>query len=96
MGINKPGIPCLHSLSWIQVRNAWFCDVPFLDVYKRQAVDDRTGFRAVDTVDQLPCMLVQAETAQRAFRCVVIKRDFTVIPVSYTHLDVYKRQQLVI
>ena len=32
------------------IRFRCFCD----------AVDDRTGFRAVDTVDQLPCMLVQA------------------------------------
>ena len=50
------------------IRFRCFCD----------AVDDRTGFRAVDTVDQLPCMFVQAEAAQRAFRCVIIKRDFTV------------------
>ena len=45
----------------------------------RNAVDDRTGFCAVDTVDQLPCMFVQAEAAQRTFRCVIIKRDFAVI-----------------
>ena len=51
------------------IRLRCFCD----------AVDDRTGFCAVDTVDQLPCMFVQAEAAQRAFRCVIIKRDFTVI-----------------
>ena len=44
----------------------------------RYAIDDRAGFRAIDTVDQLPCMFVQAEAAQRAFRCVIIKRDFTV------------------
>ena len=31
------------------------------------AVDDRTGFRAVDAVDQLLCMFVQAEAAQRPF-----------------------------
>ena len=51
------------------IRLCCFCD----------AVDDRTGFRAIDTVDQLPCMFVQAEATQRAFRCVIIKRDFTVI-----------------
>ena len=51
------------------IRFRCFCD----------AVDDRTGFRAVDTVDQLPCMFVQAEAAQRAFRCVIIKWDFTVV-----------------
>ena len=45
----------------------------------RNAVDDRTGFRTIDTVDQFPCMFVQAEAAQRTFRCVIIKRDFTVI-----------------
>ena len=37
----------------------------------RYAVDDRTGFRTVDTVDQFPCMFVQTETAQRPFRCVI-------------------------
>ena len=31
------------------------------------AVDDRTGFRPIDTVDQLPCMFMQAEAAQRSF-----------------------------
>ena len=51
------------------IRPRCFCD----------AVDDRTGFCAVDTVDQLPCMFVQAEAAQRTFHCVIIKRDFTVI-----------------
>ena len=45
----------------------------------RDAVDERIGFRTIDTVNQLPCMFVQAETAQRAFSCVIIKRDFTVI-----------------
>ena len=45
----------------------------------RNAVDDRTGFCAIDTVNQLPCMFVQAEAAQRPFRCVIIKRDFAVI-----------------
>ena len=44
----------------------------------RDTVDDRTGLCTVNTVDQLPCMFVQAEAAQRAFRCVIIKRDFTV------------------
>ena len=51
------------------IRLRCFCD----------AVDDCTGFRTIDTVDQLPCMFVQAETAQRSFRCVIIKRDFSVI-----------------
>ena len=45
----------------------------------RNAVDDRTGFCAIDTVNQLPCMFVQAEAAQCALRCVIIKRYFTVI-----------------
>ena len=45
----------------------------------RNAVDDRTGFRTIDTVDQFPCMFVQAEAAQRPLCCIVIKRDFTVI-----------------
>ena len=29
----------------------------------RYAVDDRAGFRTIDTVDQLPCMFMQAEAA---------------------------------
>ena len=29
----------------------------------RYAVDDRTGFCAIDTIDQLPCMFMQAEAA---------------------------------
>ena len=45
----------------------------------RYAVDDRTGFRAIHTIDQLLCMFVQAEAAQRPLCCIVIKRDFTVI-----------------
>lgn len=45
----------------------------------RNAVDNRTGFRTIDTVDQFPCMFVQAEAAQRPLCCIVIKRDFTVI-----------------
>ena len=45
----------------------------------RYAVDDRTGFRSIDTIDQLPCMFVQAEAAEGSFCCVVIQRNFTVI-----------------
>ena len=45
----------------------------------RDTVDDRAGLCTVDTVDQLPCMFVQAEAAQRSFRCIIIQRDFTVI-----------------
>ena len=45
----------------------------------RDTVDDRTGLCTVNTVDQLPCMFVQAEAAQSPFRCVIIKRDFTII-----------------
>ena len=44
----------------------------------RNAVDDRTGFRTIDTVDQFPCMFVQAEAAERSFRYVVIKGSTTV------------------
>ena len=43
------------------------------------AVDNRTGFCTIDTVDQLLCMLVQAAAAQRPFRYIIIKRDFAVI-----------------
>ena len=40
----------------------------------RYAVDDRTGFCAIDTIDQLPCMFMQAEAAElnilvREYRC---------------------------
>ena len=42
--------------------------------YFYNTVDDRTGFRAVDTINQLPCMFVQTKAAQRTFRCVIIKR----------------------
>ena len=36
-------------------------------------VDDRPGFRTIDTVDQFPCMFLQTEAAERSFRYVVIK-----------------------
>lgn len=45
----------------------------------RYAVDDCTGFRTIYTVNQLPDMFMQAETAERSICCVVIKRHFTVI-----------------
>ena len=45
----------------------------------RNAVDDRTGFCAIDTIDQLSCMFMQAEAAERSFCCIVIKRYFSVI-----------------
>ena len=45
----------------------------------RYAVDDRAGFRTIDTVDQLPCMFMQAEAAERSLRCVIIERDFSII-----------------
>ena len=57
-------------MEWIQVIR--FCGF-------RYAVDDRTGFCAIDTIDQLPCMFMQAEAAQRSFCCVIIKRNFTII-----------------
>ena len=44
----------------------------------RNAVDDRTGFRTIDTVDQFPCMFLQTEAAERSFRYVVIKGSTTV------------------
>ena len=47
------------------IRLCCFCD----------AVDDRAGFRAVDTVDQLPCMFVQAEAAKRAFCILRVNRS---------------------
>lgn len=31
----------------------------------RNAVDDRTGFYAIDIINRLPCMFAQAEAAQR-------------------------------
>ena len=45
----------------------------------RYAIDDRAGFRAIDTVDQLPRMFMQTEAAERSFCYVVVKRDFTII-----------------
>lgn len=41
-------------------------------------VDDRPGFRTIDTVDQFPCMFLQTEAAERSFRYVVIKGSTTV------------------
>lgn len=38
----------------------------------RYAVDDRTGFRAIHTIDQLLCMFVQADAAENSFCFVVI------------------------
>ena len=38
----------------------------------RYAVDDRAGFRTIDTVDQFPRMFMQAEAAERSFCYVVI------------------------
>ena len=39
----------------------------------RYAVDDRAGFRTIDTVDQFPRMFMQAEAAERSFCYVVVK-----------------------
>lgn len=50
----------------------------------RYAVDDRTGFRPIDTVDQLPCMFMQAEAAERSFCYVVVERNLTIIQADYT------------
>lgn len=54
----------------------------------RDAVDDRAGLCAINTVNQLPCMFVQAETTQRPFRCVIIKWNFTVIHFQISELIV--------
>ena len=45
----------------------------------RYAVDDRAGFRTIDTVDQLPRMFMQAEAAERSFCYVVVKWNFPII-----------------
>lgn len=45
----------------------------------RYAVDDRAGFRTIDTVNQLPCMFMQAEAAERSFCYVVVKWNFPII-----------------
>lgn len=43
------------------------------------AVDDRAGFRTIDTVDQFPRMFMQAEAAERSFCYVVVKWNFPII-----------------
>ena len=48
----------------------------------RYAVDDRTGFRTIDTVDQLPRMFMQAEAAQRSFRCVFVEYSVASEPLN--------------
>ena len=52
----------------------------------RYAVDDCTGFRTINAVDQLPCMFVQAEAMERSFCYVIIKRNFTIIQEPFQFL----------
>ena len=52
----------------------------------RYAINDCAGFRTIDTVDQLPCMFMQAEAAERSFRCVVIEWDISIIQEHFQRL----------
>ena len=52
----------------------------------RYAVDDRAGFRPIDTVDQLPRMFMQTEAAERSFCHVVVKWNFPIIQEHFQRL----------
>ena len=69
-----------------------------LDVYKRQTIKYllklRKGIGAVDDIDHLGNRRVRAvgELLENQFRIGLVRMERAIKAVSYTHLDVYKRQ----
>ena len=66
-----------------------------LDVYKRQ--DYRLArLLAAEVITEEPFEEIREETLQKAFETIgKCKRVINAGAVSYTHLDVYKRQELI-
>ena len=78
-----------------------------LDVYKRQGIPDEgyehkkdMGTAITVRLDHAPVSVVILNDAIQFYepeqytRCGIVLKEYDVVAVSYTHLDVYKRQSL--
>ena len=70
----------------------WPVSYTHLDVYKRQALNVDTYHGMVRLVRIVLAITLGFEAAGAIISFFVFRKDYS--PVSYTHLDVYKRQVL--
>ena len=83
-------IALIGAVNWGLIGFFRFNLVTFLfgeDVYKRQAVLGQSDFR---------CLRQWLRSTVISDKCIFYLREFSIKPVSYTHLDVYKRQKEII
>ena len=70
-----------------------------LDVYKRQAIQILQGGKLKEHITKTPALLICMEGEvifenEKGIKTTLFTGDYVNIePVSYTHLDVYKRQE---
>ena len=63
--------------------------VIIIDVYKRQRLPEEVRFE-----ENRPCIDTRfSEHGEETVVFLLVETDGVPVPVSYTHLDVYKRQQ---